>query len=1332
MKKLILSIIIFLLVNSFVTAQNVIQDINFQGTQWNGTKPPDPQIAVGSDKIILIINNKIEIYNKSGSNLSSSTLSDWFSTVSPPGNPYDPRVVFDNLSNRWIVYALSRVSGGYSPSNYLIAVSQSDNPSSSWYYYKFDAKQDNGTNTNNHADYTGLGYDAEAVYITSNQIYDYGTFGFQYSKIKAIKKSDLYSGTSNPVNHDFFGMHNDDGNSAECIQPVKQFGPSDKFYLVNSSVGYSSDFISIWSITNPFGNTPTITLEQTVNVGSYDPPDDAEQKNSSIRIATNNDSRISDCIYRDGYIYGSFQVKNAWNNGSGIKYFKIDVSNYSLVFNDVIQQSNLWYYYPQLFPDAYGNLVIIFNKSGTNDYVGVAWTYRIANQSTIGPIEWLKQGEGVYNNPNNGINRWGDYNGICFDPSNEKEIWIYGEYAKSDNTWGSWAGGYKFNVSVTVTFTNKNSNTNLGGSFLVNNSVPVNSGQGTLLFEGDNHTKTNNERFANWNNSGVNYKNINWNDNVTEHFLEHDFTANFGNQQYQDANFKDLNYVKIDIKLENYSISGLGAGKFQDPWYVLSDGSQPGNYWKDFNSYYEPTGKEGASEKGVFLNQDYNVPGQPYYSVQAEVSQSIPMGGKYGTRPFYFNRWGGSGVQFEHSGNATTGVVFTSANATATAVMKGHLLSDNSDVFGNNGQQHLVRDYNGYYHLFYVSMGKIWHTKSLTTNFDGAWSQEQVVPMEASFDTPISISVDAANVPGPDSIAIAYTDGYSLGYTTINAATNALISTRYVQTNIEYGYGAFVKPVVAYTKKELMVIYRASASGGLYCSLKYKFYDNDPWIYSENNLLPHTGFTSSYPTIAVTKTGYSGDIFHIAFQEGNLRPSIMYGQLPEGANLSFNPYPISETSGFTFNFSPSISLFYLGNNVYKPLVSWTASNSGTLNKNDSQQGNQIPEPRMICRPQNDNGAWGDVFSSGQSVNFSANNSVIRTNTRTSVIAWSQSGGTESKWVRRENSTYSGATCLEPAGLIPNISTGSDLTNIKAVSSDATTMPAVLFPAVTSFNGTPICSGNQKVMLPYTLTYSRSGVILKNGIEFVFNTGDIINSDTVVKFKEAPDTIIYNSPEELNGSLITEPFHLDQNSSLLFTNYYYVINKEAADSLLSVIDAVSFRVELVNSSTNQVAGTFDNITFSKENLDDYENVSYEIDCSGISEGEYFLRIVTSQIGDASYSLINTQNDASNMAKKSYNKVAYSGEEIPLKYDLSQNYPNPFNPATTINYQLPQNGYVTLKIYDILGSEVSTLVNEQKNQGRYQINFDASHLASGVYIYQLRVNDYVSARKMLLLK
>ena len=87
---------------------------------------------------------------------------------------------------------------------------------------------------------------------------------------------------------------------------------------------------------------------------------------------------------------------------------------------------------------------------------------------------------------------------------------------------------------------------------------------------------------------------------------------------------------------------------------------------------------------------------------------------------------------------------------------------------------------------------------------------------------------------------------------------------------------------------------------------------------------------------------------------------------------------------------------------------------------------------------------------------------------------------------------------------------------------------------------------------------------------------------------------------------------------------------------------------------------------------------------------------------------------------------------VTYILYQNYPNPFNPSTTLKYQIPQNGFVTLKVYDILGKEVATLVNEVKTQGRYEVNFNASNLASGVYLYRLNVNDYVDVKKMILLK
>ena len=93
---------------------------------------------------------------------------------------------------------------------------------------------------------------------------------------------------------------------------------------------------------------------------------------------------------------------------------------------------------------------------------------------------------------------------------------------------------------------------------------------------------------------------------------------------------------------------------------------------------------------------------------------------------------------------------------------------------------------------------------------------------------------------------------------------------------------------------------------------------------------------------------------------------------------------------------------------------------------------------------------------------------------------------------------------------------------------------------------------------------------------------------------------------------------------------------------------------------------------------------------------------------------------------------SSIELPGKYSLEQNYPNPFNPSTTIKYQIPQLSFVTLKVYDVLGNEKTTLVNEEIPVGNYEIKFDAIGLPSGVYFYQLKAGDFTSMKKMILLK
>ncbi|MGB5289094.1 MAG: T9SS type A sorting domain-containing protein, partial [Ignavibacteriaceae bacterium] len=91
-----------------------------------------------------------------------------------------------------------------------------------------------------------------------------------------------------------------------------------------------------------------------------------------------------------------------------------------------------------------------------------------------------------------------------------------------------------------------------------------------------------------------------------------------------------------------------------------------------------------------------------------------------------------------------------------------------------------------------------------------------------------------------------------------------------------------------------------------------------------------------------------------------------------------------------------------------------------------------------------------------------------------------------------------------------------------------------------------------------------------------------------------------------------------------------------------------------------------------------------------------------------------------------------EILPMEYTLYQNYPNPFNPVTTIKYDLPNASDISLIIYDILGRKVKGLVNTKQAAGRYEVEFNASNLASGVYIYQLIAEKYINARKMILLK
>ena len=169
-----------------------------------------------------------------------------------------------------------------------------------------------------------------------------------------------------------------------------------------------------------------------------------------------------------------------------------------------------------------------------------------------------------------------------------------------------------------------------------------------------------------------------------------------------------------------------------------------------------------------------------------------------------------------------------------------------------------------------------------------------------------------------------------------------------------------------------------------------------------------------------------------------------------------------------------------------------------------------------------------------------------------------------------------------------------------------------------------------------------------------------------------------------------------------------------------IDASSkFCVVFVYSGTNG-----NNIVITPRTpVEFYHSLTYLNQPSSGSPGWFYLTASDSTVGV--YVIRTYVSLVTDVAKQ-------ETDLTPATYSLSQNYPNPFNPATTIKFQVAKDGFVSLKVYDILGNEVETLVNEYINRGSYNVKFNGAGLASGIYFYKLQTGSYSAVKKLMLLK
>lgn len=184
-----------------------------------------------------------------------------------------------------------------------------------------------------------------------------------------------------------------------------------------------------------------------------------------------------------------------------------------------------------------------------------------------------------------------------------------------------------------------------------------------------------------------------------------------------------------------------------------------------------------------------------------------------------------------------------------------------------------------------------------------------------------------------------------------------------------------------------------------------------------------------------------------------------------------------------------------------------------------------------------------------------------------------------------------------------------------------------------------------------------------------------------------------------------------------------------------VELVSFSANVANNIVNlswTTATELNNRGFEIERK--YNNGNWEVIAFVPGKGTttnisvYAYSDITSLSGKYSYRLKQIDFDGT----YSYSSVVEVNIGIPVQFSLSQNYPNPFNPNTTISFTLPKSEFVTLKVYNLLGEEVSTLVNGFMESGSYNQIFDASNLTSGTYFYQLKTDSYSDIKKMILIK
>jgi len=677
-------------------------------------------------------------------------------------------------------------------------------------------------------------------------------------------------------------------------------------------------------------------------------------------------------------------------------------------------------------------------------------------------------------------------------------------------------------------------------------------------------------------------------------------------------------------------------------------------------------------------------------------------------------------------------IITPNDNATYTAFYKLPKHSNNSGTNSNNSQQKFVRmpetDFfsNGILCNVYESMEKIWLEKS--TDNGANWQL-------ANGGAPISYSGNLAKSPsmcltGNGFLLIAYQEAIpgleeEEHYVTLkifNVLGDAPIDS--AQAVIQRSsFSADATPVITFANYQdvnrFTVVWKVNEidSWGMYePGLYYRTGSlaggnlNTISLHEDVSQISSTNGNSFNPSIESSILNYSIGLFHLLWEQraSDTQSAIYFGYMVEsGGNLIVSSASnISDGCGYENNRKPSVT--YTDGKVR---ASWIGTHPVTYINSAVHTSFGGGGQRRTY--------YGYNMGSGNDVN-SVN--INKVGTINYVLAYAGETGLSNKYIR--STALSTIKTANTTGGQIQTCNGSDFASTYLMSFSNSALP-YYFSMSNSV-------GNMGKENTAGMQLGRSGIVSKENADFLFMIGDIKLNGQTIEFREIADSNEIFTLSQIREYLETKPFVLSEDAEMYFSVLYGTGDSASVKNVIDGDDYVKYAVELVENSSGNILGKFDEVTYNKENLYMHNTKGYKLNTAGMEEKTVKLRLKVETNLEGNYGITDIVGEEDVLGKVNIESISYQGNLAVKDYALSQNYPNPFNPSTTIYYQLITGGKVSLKVYDILGKEVITLVDKEQESGKYQVTFDGSKLSSGVYICRITAGEFVKSIKMNLIK